>query len=74
MNTIIPMQNQNFSGNPEEPTEVPGADEETKSIGGVVPRAENVGDLKTTDHKVLSEGCESRNSHRYVVVVQDLAT
>ena len=28
----------------------------------------------TVDHKVLSEGCESRNNHRYAVVVQDLAT
>ena len=37
-------------------------------------RAENVGDLITPDHKVLSEGCESRNNHRYAVVVQDLAT
>ena len=36
--------------------------------------AENVGDLITADHKVLSEGCESRNNHRYAVVVQDLAT
>ena len=27
----------------------------------------------TADHKVLSEGCESRNHHRYAVVVQDLA-
>ena len=26
------------------------------------------------DHKVLSEECESRNNHRYAVVVQDLAT
>ena len=42
--------------------------------GGAVPRTENVGDLITADHKVLSEGCESRNNHRYVVVVQDLAT
>ena len=32
------------------------------------------GDLITTDHKVLSEGCECRNNHRYAVVVQDLAT
>ena len=32
------------------------------------------GDLITADHKVLSEGCESRNNHRYAVVVQDLAT
>ena len=29
--TIVPMQNKNFPGNPEEPNEVPGADEETKS-------------------------------------------
>ena len=42
--------------------------------GGAVPRAENFGDLITADHKVLSEGCESRNNHRYAVVVQDLAT
>ena len=26
------------------------------------------------DHKVLNEGCESRDNHRYAVVVQDLAT
>ena len=32
------------------------------------------GELQTADHKVLSEGCESRNNHRYAVVVQDLAT
>ena len=42
--------------------------------GGAVPRAENVGDLITADHKVLSESCESRNNHRYAIVVQDLAT
>ena len=42
--------------------------------GGAVPRAENFGDLITADHKVLSESCESRNSHRFAVVVQDLAT
>ena len=42
--------------------------------GGAVARAENVGDLITADHKVLSENCESRNNHRYAVVVQDLAT
>ena len=42
--------------------------------GGAVHRAENFGDLITTDHKVLSEGCESRNNHRYGVVVQGLAT
>ena len=28
----------------------------------------------TADHKVLSDSCESRNNHRYTVVVQDLAT
>ena len=32
------------------------------------------GDLITTDHKLLSESCESRNNHRYAIVVQDLAT
>ena len=42
--------------------------------GGAVPRAENFGDLITADHKVLSENCESRNNHRYAVVVQDSAT
>ena len=42
--------------------------------GGTVPRAENFGDLITADHKVLSDNCESRNNHRYAVVVQDLAT
>ena len=39
--------------------------------GGAVPRAEKLGDLITADHKVLSDNCES---HRYAVVVQDLAT
>ena len=42
--------------------------------GGAVPRAENFGDLITADHKVLSDNCESRNNHRYAVVVQDLTT
>ena len=37
-------------------------------------RAEHFGDLITADHKVLSEESESRNNHRYAVVVQDLAT
>ena len=45
-----------------------------KRTGAVVPRADNLGDLITADHKVLSEGYESRNNHRYAVVVQDLAT
>ena len=42
--------------------------------GGAAPRAEKFGVLITEDHKVLSENCESRNNHRYAVVVQDLAT
>ena len=45
-----------------------------RRIGGAALRAENFGDLITANHKVLSEGCESRNNHRYAVVVQDLAT
>ena len=42
--------------------------------GEAVLRAANFGDLVTADHKVLSDSCESRNNHRYAVVVQDLAT
>ena len=42
--------------------------------GEAVPCAEKFGDLITADRKVLSENCESRNNHRYAVVVQDLAT
>ena len=42
--------------------------------GGSVRRAENFGGLITADHKVLSDSCQSRNNHRYAVVVQDLAT
>ena len=42
--------------------------------GEAVPGADNFGDLITADHKVLSDNCESRNNHRYAVVVQDLAT
>ena len=45
-----------------------------RRIGRAVPLAENFGDLITADHKVLSEGCESRNNYRYAFVVQDLAT
>ena len=45
-----------------------------RRTGSVVPRAENFGDLITADHKVLSENCDSRNNHRYAIVVQDLAT
>ena len=35
---------------------------------------QKLGDLITADYKVLSDRCESRNNHRYAVVVQDLAT
>ena len=45
-----------------------------RRTGTVVSRAEQFGDLITANHKVLSEESESRNSHRYAVVVQDLAT
>ena len=45
-----------------------------RRTGTVAPRAEHFGDSITVDHKVLSGGCESRNNHRYAVVVQDLAT
>ena len=45
-----------------------------KRTGKAIRRAENVGHLITADHKVLSEGCESRHNHRYAVVVQDVAT
>ena len=45
-----------------------------RRTGDTAPRAENFGDLITADHKVLSEGCESRNNHWYAVVVQDMAT
>ena len=44
-----------------------------RRAGTVVPRAEHVSDLITADHKVLSEGCESRHNRRNAVVVQDLA-
>ena len=44
-----------------------------RRAGTVVPRAENVSDLTTADHKVLSEGCASRHNRRYAVVVKDLA-
>ena len=42
--------------------------------GEAVPRAEKFGDFIPADHKVQSDNCESRNNHRYAVVVQDLAT
>ena len=45
-----------------------------RRLGRVELRAENFGDFITADHKIVSEGCESRNNHRYAVVVQDLST
>ena len=45
-----------------------------RRTGEALPRAEKFGDLITADRKVLSEGCECRNNHRYAVVVQDLVT
>ena len=45
-----------------------------RRIVGAVLRAEKFGDLMTADHKVLSDICESRNNHRYTIVVQDLVT
>ena len=39
-----------------------------------MPRAEKFGDLTRADHKVLNEEGDSRNNHRYAVVVQDLPT
>ena len=45
-----------------------------RRAGTVVPRAEHFGHLIPADQKVLCEESESRNNHRYAVVVQDLAT
>ena len=45
-----------------------------RRTGEALPRAEKFGDLITADHKVLNEGCESRDNHWYAVVEQDLAT
>ena len=45
-----------------------------RRIGEGLLRAEKFGDLITAGHKVFNEGCESRDNHRYAVVVQDLAT
>ena len=42
--------------------------------GNSVLSAEKFGDLITADHKVLSGGCESLNTHRCAVVVQDFTT
>ena len=45
-----------------------------RRTGDAVPRATEFDDLITADHKVLNEEGESRNNHRYTVVVQDPAT
>ena len=45
-----------------------------RRTGTVVPGAGKFGDLITADHKVFGEGCESRQNHRYAVVVKHLAT
>ena len=45
-----------------------------RRTGGAVPRAEHFGGLTTADHKMLTDGCESRSNARYAIVVQDLAT
>ena len=45
-----------------------------RRTGEALPRAEKFGDMITADHKVLNEEGESRNNHRYAVVVQDLVT
>ena len=44
-----------------------------RRIGEALLRAEKFGDLITADHKVLSEGGESRDNQQYAVVVLDLA-
>ena len=46
----------------------------TRRTSEALPRAEKFGALITADHKVLNEGGESRDNHRYAVVAQDLAT
>ena len=37
-----------------------------------IPRTEENGDLTTVEHKILNEGCESRNNHQFAAVVQGL--
>ena len=45
-----------------------------RRTGNAVPRAAIFGELIRANQKVLSEGGDSRNHHRYAAVVQDLAT
>ena len=42
--------------------------------GNQVLWADKLGDMITADHKVLNEGGDSRNNHRYSVMVQDSGT
>ena len=42
-----------------------------RRAGEALPWAEKFADLMTANHKVLNEEGESRNNHRYAVVVQD---
>ena len=42
--------------------------------GSHILPAENFGELTTAGHKVLNLECESRNSNKYAVIVQNLAT
>ena len=45
-----------------------------RRTGEALLRTEKFGHFVTADHRVLNEGRESRDNHRYAVVVQDLAT
>ena len=45
-----------------------------KRTGHQVLWADKFGDWITADHKVLNQGGDSRNNHRYSVMVRDLAT
>ena len=42
--------------------------------GNHIPRAENFGDLIMADQKVLNDECESRHSHSYAVIEQNVST
>ena len=46
----------------------------TKNQKRKILRAEKYGDLTTAEHQVINEGRESRNNHRYAVVVQIIVT
>ena len=43
-----------------------------RRTGEAPPRAAKFGDLIAVDHKVLNEGCKSRDNHGFAVVVQIL--